>query len=120
MTGSEMFKFKNWAVVGDVLNEGKFACSIAKELERKNYNVFKVNPRSDDPRVYKSLKDIKEKIDVIDLVISPSIGIEVVKEACALGIDKIFIQPGAGSREIKDYCKEKGVKVYEGCVLVEL
>ena len=24
MTGSEMFKFKNWAVVGDVLNEGKF------------------------------------------------------------------------------------------------
>ena len=53
-------------------------------------------------------------------MISPSIGIEVVKEACALGIDKIFIQPGAGSREIKDYCKEKGVKVYEGCVLVEL
>lgn len=120
MTGHEMFQFKNWAVVGDVLNEGKFACSIAKKLERKDYNVFKVNPRSDDPQVYKSLKDIKDKVDVIDLVITPKIGIEVVKEASELGIDKIFIQPGAESREIINFCKEKGIKVYEGCVLVEL
>lgn len=115
-----MFQYKNWAVVGDVLNEGKFACSIAKKLERKNYNVFKVNPRSDDPQVYKSLKDIKDKVDVVDLVITPTVGIDVVKEACDLGIDKIFIQPGAGSNEIRNYCKNKGVRVYEGCVLVEL
>ena len=120
MTGQEMFQFKNWAVVGDVLNENKFAYSIMRKLEHKGYKVFKVNPRSNSEEVYKSLKDIKEKIDVIDLVISPKVGIKVVEEAFEVGIDKIFIQPGAESQEILDFCQEKGLEVYEGCVLAEL
>ena len=120
MTGQEMFKFKNWAVVGDVLNERKFAYRIVGKLESKGYNVFKVNPRSNSDEVYKGLREIGKQVDVIDLVISPRVGIDIVREVHEIGIDKIFIQPGAESQEILDFCQEKGINVYEGCVLVEL
>lgn len=120
MTGEEMLEFNNWAVVGDVLNPEKYAYKIVDTLTKGNYNVFKVNPRSNSDQVYRSLKEVPEKIDVIDLVIHPKVGLNVVKEAHELGIDKIFIQPGAESEEILEFCKENGIQAFQGCVLVEL
>ena len=39
----------------------------------------------------------------------------------ALGIGKVFIQPGDGHRvEILQLCKEKEIEVFQGCVMVEL
>lgn len=115
-----MLEFKNWAVVGDVLNEEKYAYKIVNRLNKGNYNVIKINPRSNSEQVYKSLKDTKEKIDVISLVIHPKVGINIIKEAKEMGIDKVLIQPGAESEEILDYCRENKIYATEGCVLVEL
>ncbi|MBB6217742.1 putative CoA-binding protein [Anaerosolibacter carboniphilus] len=120
MLGQEMLNEKKWAVVGDVLNPSKFACIIKNRLIGNGYQVFPVNPRSQSPEVYHSLGEIKEGIDVIDLCINPHTGLDIVKEAAALGIEKIFIQPGAESEEIIDFCKEKNLQNYLGCVLVEL
>ncbi len=120
ITGQEMLNYKTWAVVGDVLNETKFAYKIFNRLKQEGYNVFPVNPRSQKEEVYKSLGEIDEKIDVIDLVIHPKVGLNVVKEAKELGIDKIFIQPGAESEEILAYCRDNQLKFFQGCVLVEL
>lgn len=120
MIGEEMMEFKNWAVVGDVLNSEKYAYKIVNRLKKENYNVFKVNPRSNSDQVYKSLKDIKEKIDVIDLVIHPKVGIKVLAEAKEVGINKVLIQPGAESEEILQYCQKNNMHAFQGCVLVEL
>ncbi len=120
MLGQEMLNEKKWAVVGDVLNPQKFAHIIKNRLSTNQYQVFQVNPRSQSPEVYRSLGEIGEDIDVIDLCINPHTGLEIVKEAVALGIKKIFIQPGAESDEIIAYCKEKEIQYYLGCVLVEL
>ena len=38
----------------------------------------------------------------------------------ALGIGKVFIQPGAESADILQLCKEKEIEVFQGCVMVEL
>lgn len=120
MTGQDLLEFKNWAVVGDVLNASKYAHKIKNRLEQEGYQVFKVNPRSASDEVYKSLKEIKEKVDVIDLVIHPKVGINVIREAKEVGIDKILIQPGAESEEILKFCQDNGLSVVESCVLVEL
>ncbi|MDF2546044.1 CoA-binding protein [Anaerosolibacter sp.] len=120
MLGQEMLNEKRWAVVGDVLNPSKFAHIIKNRLINNQYDVFQVNPRSQSPEVYRSLGEIKESIDVIDLCINPRTGLDIVKEADTLGIKKIFIQPGAESEEIIDFCKENNLQYYLGCVLVEL
>ncbi|QEK12777.1 CoA-binding protein [Crassaminicella thermophila] len=120
MNGQEMLNYKNWAVIGDVLNPEKYAYKIKHRLMDADYKVFPVNPRDKSGEVFCSLKEIKEKVDVIDLCINPKLGIKIIEEAYELGINKVLIQPGAGSEEIISFCKEKGISYVESCALVEL
>lgn len=117
---SDLMKLKNWVVVGDILNSSKYAFKILNALKQHSYNAQGVNPRAKDESVYKDLKAVPYKIDVIDLCINPVEGIKVIKEAKEIGISKVLIQPGAGSQEILKFCKENGIIAIEGCALIEL
>jgi predicted CoA-binding protein len=116
----DFFNYKNWAVVGTVSDPSKFACKILKSLKAGNFKTEGVNPKDSTGEIYKSLSEVPYEINVIDLCINPTIGIEIVKEAKKLNIDKILIQPGAESEEIIDYCKANGILAIEGCALVQL
>lgn len=120
MEAQEMLGYKNWIVAGDVTNTEKYAFRILHSLKNAGFNVFGVNPRSSSPEVYKSIKDVPCKVDVIDLCINPIAGLQIIKEAAELKIDKVLIQPGAESLDIFDYCRKNGIIFIEGCALVEL
>lgn len=115
----EMMNMKNWIVIGDVVNESKYAYKIIRALEEKNYRVSGVSIK-DGENVYKTLKEVPFKIEVIDLCVNPKFGINYVKEAKEYGVKYILIQPGAGSLEILEYCKENGIYAVENCALVQL
>ena len=114
-----------WCVVGDVLNSAKVASRLGPRLARNGKEVWLVNPKllnsADDPAEngpYSRLSDVPaSKIDVLHLCINPKVGISVVEEAIGLGIESVFIQPGAGSSEILDLCTSADVQVFDGCVL---
>ena len=116
----EFLDYKNWAVAGDVLNTSKYAYKILASLKNDGFNTVGVNPTGENQGVYKSLSDIPYKVEVLDLCINPIKGIKIVQEAHQLKIDKILIQPGAGSAEILDFCTTNGIQAVQGCVLVEL
>lgn len=120
MSINELFEYKNWVVVGDVTNETKYAYRILNALKNEKYNVVGVNPRGNGEESFISLKAVNYKIEVIDLCINPKSGIEIMKEAHEMGIKNVLIQPGAGSEEILNYCKENGINAFEGCVLRQL
>lgn len=120
MNGQEMLTYKNWAVVGDVLNSSKYAYKIKNRLIDTGYKVFLVNPREKSEEVFLDLKEIKEEVDVIDLCINPHVGMKIMEEAYILGINKVLIQPGAESEEILSFCNEKGIDYVTSCALVEL
>ncbi|HCX04760.1 MAG TPA: CoA-binding protein, partial [Clostridiales bacterium] len=69
---------------------------------------------------YPSLRDLDEEVDVVNFVVNPSIGIEILKECIELGIKNIWLQPGTRSQEIKDLARENEINVVNSCVLVEL
>lgn len=120
MNIKKLFNNKNWVVVGKVSDKSKYAYKILKSFEAADFNVSGVHPLYYNDQIYKSLKDVPYKIDVIDLCINPSLGINILKEAKELDIDKVLIQPGAESDEILKYCKENGIVAIEGCALVQL
>lgn len=123
MNAQEMLGFKNWAIVGASAVESSFGNKIYKRLEKHGYRIFLVSPNYEviaEHPVYKSIKDIKEKIDVVDFVVNPKIGIKIVKECIELGVDKIWLQPGTRSEEIIKEAEEHGIDVIQSCVLVEL
>lgn len=115
----EMIKLNNWVVIGDVLNESKYAYKIIEKFKEKDYKVAGVHPRGGES-IYKSLKDIPFKIDAIDLCINSKLGIKYLEEAKELGIKNVLIQPGAESEEILKYCRDNKINAIENCALVQL
>ena len=115
--GAHWLRCQTWAVAGDVLNETKYAHTIAETLQKEGYQVVLVNRCCRDARVYRCLSDYGPGIEVLDLVIHPRLGLQLVQEADALGIKRVLIQPGAESEAIIAYCAEHGLEAVEGCVL---
>jgi len=120
LRANEFLNYKNWVVVGDVLNSSKYAYKILNSLKRSGFNVVGVNPSIKNEEGYNSLKDIPYKIEILNLCINPYKGIKILQEASELKIEKVLIQPGAESAEIISFCKANGLQAIEGCTLVEL
>lgn len=123
MTGKDVLGFRNWLVVGDVLNKKKYAHRIVNRLKSENYVVYQLNPVKKNEGIYndfKSLLSADAHIDIIDLVISPRIGLGILKEAAEYGIKRVLIQPGAESTEIIEFCKQNEFEFLESCILREL
>ena len=120
LKASEFLYYKNWVVVGDVLNHLKYAYKILNSLKESGYNAVGLNPSVTNEEAYNKLSDIPYKIEILNLCINPNKGIKILQEAHELKIDKILIQPGAESPEILNFCMENGIQAIEGCTLVEL
>lgn len=123
MEAKDFLKYKNWVVAGDVLNEMKYAGRIYQKLNRRGYHVAGFHPKEENPSVFNSFQELEEedvKYEVLNLVINPTRGLEIVKEAEAYGIKMVLAQPGARSYEIQDFCVKHGMEYVEGCTLVEL
>lgn len=123
MDANELMEYKNWVVAGDVHNETKYAGRIYKKLNRRGYNVVGMHPLDSREDVYNSFADLKnreEKFEVLNLVVNPARGLQIVQEAYDYGIRLVMAQPGARSHEIRDFCEKNGMDYVEGCTLVEL
>ena len=107
----EVMKYNTFVILGDTLNEEKYAYKIKQELINSGYNVYCVG------KELKSLNDIEEEIDIIDLCINPPAGIKLLKENKKI-FKGIVIQPGAGSEEITKYLDENNYTYMDGCLLV--
>lgn len=94
---------------------------LVAKLVHGNKKVFRVNPSAAAPApdLSLSLTAVGEPIDVVDLVINPAKGVDVVKEMGKLGIKNLWIQPGAESPEVISTARALGINVYQGCVLVD-
>lgn len=109
----EIMEQKSFAVVGDTINEEKFAYKIKQKMKKHGYDVFSVG------KELASINDITQDIDVIDLCIHPAKGLKLMQE-CTKSFKAIVIQPGAASEELKAYLDEKQYPYIESCLLVGL
>ena len=109
----EVMGQKSFAVVGDTLNDEKYAYKIKHALLDKGYTVYAVG------KELASINEIEGDIDIIDLCINPAKGLKLIRE-CTKSFKCIVIQPGAESAELITYMQEKKLPYIEGCLLVGL
>lgn len=110
------------AVVGATEDRGKYGSVVYRDLKRKGYAVFAVNPgRSsvDGDPAYPTLSDLPQAPDIINLVVPASIGLDVVAEAGRLGYDTVWLQPGAESPALIGYLQDHGFEyLTDACIMV--
>jgi uncharacterized protein len=91
------------AVIGATDTPGKYGGIIYRDLKRKGYKVFAVNPGREtvdgDP-CWAKVGDLPETPTIVDLVVPANHGLRVLAECEDSGIENIWVQPGAESRQL--------------------
>jgi uncharacterized protein len=110
------------AIVG-VSRSGKgFGNVILRELSAKGYRMLPVHqevPTIDGFRTSPSLAALPEKPGGVVVVVPPARALQVVRDAHAAGITRVWLQQGAGSPEAIRFCEEHGMTVVHGeCLLM--
>ena len=113
----------NWAVIGATDKKDKFGYKIVKTLKDNGYKVFPVNPNYDKVAgltCYSDISQVADEVDVVDFVINPSIGRKAIEDVAENGLKYVWLQPGARSKEIKEYAEDHNISVVESCIYAQL
>jgi predicted CoA-binding protein len=112
-----------FAVIGVSENPEKYGHKVYKDLKAAGYTVYPVNPHVDEvlgDKCYPSLSELPEKPDVVDTVVPPAVTEKIVEECKALGIDKVWMQPGSESEQALTFCQQNKIRVvHDACVMVK-
>ncbi len=110
------------AIVGVSQTGGKYGNFVMSDLLSKGYKVYGVNAKGGKfagHKLYPTLAALPDKADVVVFVVPPFVTEQVLKEVKMLGIDKVWMQPGAESRKAIDYCIKNNISViHNQCIMV--
>lgn len=113
MNLEEVMNQHNFVVVGDTLNEEKYAYKIKHQMLDHDYQIECVG------KELASINDVTFDIDIIDLCIHPVKGLKLLQESNK-PFKCVVIQPGAESEDIINYLKDNNYDYIEGCLLLGL
>lgn len=114
---------RTWALVGATNDPRKYGNKILRDLRRAGYIVYAIN--LDETEIagqpaYATLADLPVTPEVVDLVVPPAQTERVVRQCHALGLTRVWMQPGAESAAAIAYCHANGISViHDACAMVE-
>jgi predicted CoA-binding protein len=111
------------AVVGLSDKPDRDSHRVAAYMQRAGYRIIPVNPAVKEvlgEKSYASLRDVPQKIDVVDIFRKPEAVPEIVEDAIAVGAKVVWMQEGIVHNEAADRARAAGLKVVmDRCVMRE-
>ncbi len=115
-----------WAVVGASTDRAKYGNKVLRcYLQKERTPVFPINPHADEVEgvpAYARLGELPERARAASIITPPPVTESVVAEAIELGIEHLWMQPGAESERAIAAAEGAGLSVIAGgpCLLVVL
>jgi hypothetical protein len=110
------------AVIGASRNPAKYGHQVYRDLRNAGYRVYAVNPGVAEvlgDRCYPSLHALPEKPDIVSTIVPPAVTEEIVRECNALGIERVWMQPGSESEEAIEFCRRHHINVVFGACIMQ-
>lgn len=117
---------KTIAMVGASPDPTKFSYGVLRVLHEQGYNMKPVNPSEAGNeirglKVYASLQDVDEPIDMVQVFRSAEALLGVAKEAVAVGAKVLWGQIGVYNEEAAKIAEDAGMRVVMNrCPKIEL
>jgi predicted CoA-binding protein len=117
-------KAKSIAIVGASPNSTRSSYFVGTYLlQSSDYRVYFVNPMADEilgQKAYKSLADLPEVPDIVDVFRKGSDIPSVIDEAIAIGAKTVWVQLGIWNQDAAIYGESKGLTVVmDRCIKIE-
>jgi uncharacterized protein len=121
--GELLKRAKTIAVVGLSSSPLRPSYGVAAYLQHQGYRIIPVNPQIKGAlgeKAYPSLKEVPEKIDIVDIFRRSEFVPEVVEQAIALKIPAVWMQEDVIHKEAAEKARKAGAfVVMDRCMLKE-
>jgi predicted CoA-binding protein len=111
------------AVVGASRDPAKSAHSVPRQMQLHGWRIIPVNPFADEllgERAYRTLADIPEPVDIVDVFRPSEEAADVTRQAVAIGAKAVWLQQGIASSEARRIAEEARIDFVEDhCIAVE-
>jgi predicted CoA-binding protein len=116
---------KPHAVVGASTNRDKYGNKVLRVYQQNDRPVYPVNPKADEVeglRAYPDLASLPERPHGVSIITPPEVSRTILEQAAELGIEHLWMQPGAEFDGAEQRGAELGVNVIAdgSCILVIL
>jgi predicted CoA-binding protein len=104
------------AVVGASRDPNKAGGSVPAGLQRRGFRIIPINPYADTlfgERVYRSLAEVPEKIDVVDVFRPAADAPDIARQAVAVGAKALWLQLDIRSDEARRIAESAGLDYVE-------
>ena len=107
-------QIKNIAIVGASSNPERDSFKVMKFLMDYGYEIFPVNPKENNilgRRCYANLKEIEERIDMVDIFRANEFILAITNEAIEINANIIWTQEGIVDENAASLAKKSGLTV---------
>jgi uncharacterized protein len=104
------------AVVGASRDPSKAGGSVPEGLQRRGFRIIPVNPFAETlfgEKVYASLLDVPEKVDIVDVFRPSRDAVEIARQAAAIGATALWLQLDIRSGEARRIAEAAGMDYVE-------
>ena len=115
-------RVKTIAVVGLSDSPLRPSHGVAAYLQLQGYRIIPVNPRIAEAlgeKSYRSLLEVPEKIDVVDVFRRPEFVDEIVEQAIQLKIPAIWLQEDVINERAAEKARKAGMFVVMDCCILK-
>jgi predicted CoA-binding protein len=114
---------KTIAVVGISEGETRASKYVSEYMQREGYTIYPVNPNLETwngLKVYDSVVDLPEKVDIVDVFRRSSQVLPLAGDVVQAGAKVMWLQQGIVNDEAATVVSGAGVKVVmDSCIMVE-
>lgn len=116
---------KSIAIIGASPREELAGHYVMKYLLEQHYTVFPINPKYEgktilNQKVFKSMNQINQPIDMVDIFRPSTEALEITKSAIQLGIKFIWLQLGIQCDQSKALAEQSNtIIIMNRCTLIE-
>jgi predicted CoA-binding protein len=118
----EFLAFHTFAIVGASTNRAKYGNIVLRNLRDKGFEVLPVNPHEveiEGEVAYKNLSSLPKDVDGIVTIVPPRVTEQIVRDAKAAGIKRVWMQEGSESEDALRYCRDNRMTAITGaCIMV--
>ena len=113
------------AVVGASRDRAKYGNKVLRVFQQAGRTVFPVNPNATEVEglpCYPDLSALPQTVHGVSVITPPVVTLSIIQQAGQLGIQHIWLQPGAENRQSVQLARDLGMNVISGgpCILVVL
>lgn len=119
---NEFLAQKNIAIAGVSRKKQKFGNAIYKELAKKGYTLYPINPNIETyegKKCYPDIDSLPGEVSAIVLNTKPAITKNLIDQAENKGIKNIWLQQGSADKETLETIKTKDANIIgKQCVIM--